>query len=165
MGVKTEILGELQCDVKAPRLSSLEHQIKICQIGSDVAIWRLVLQSFMRWQWDTLLDNIRGLDVVLLPNFESEAVGFIRKPTRTRIKKLVIVKNVVQNQITGGRFKTVVDEIKGIRSIGTEKILVLEGRRKRRSSLNRSRMAGSSGERSFSRRNSEYACLAQRARR
>jgi hypothetical protein len=60
------------------------------------------------------------LDSARLQNFESEAAGFIREPTRTRIKKSGIVENVVQNRITGGQFKIFVNEIKGIRSLGTE---------------------------------------------
>jgi hypothetical protein len=86
MSVKPELLGGLRCDVKAPLLSSLWHQIKICHIGSDVAIWMFVSQSFMRWQPHTLPDNIQGLDSARLQNFESEAARFIREPTQTRTK-------------------------------------------------------------------------------
>jgi hypothetical protein len=67
------------------------------------------------------------LDSARLQNFESEAAGFIREPTRTRIEMSGIVKNVIQNWIIGGRFKILVDEIKGIRSLGTIKILVFIG--------------------------------------
>jgi hypothetical protein len=58
-----------------------------------------------------------------LQNFESDNAGFIREPTQTRIKKSGIVDNVIQHWITGGRFKIFVDEIKGIRSLGTKKIM------------------------------------------
>jgi hypothetical protein len=65
-----------------------------------------------------------GLGFRTYAKFQRETPGFIREPTRTIIKKSGIVENVAQNWITGRRFKIFVDEIKGIRSLRTEKILV-----------------------------------------
>jgi hypothetical protein len=73
------------------------------------------------------MDNIHGLDSARLQNFQSEVAGFIRESTPTRITKSGIVENVVRNWITGGRFKILVEEIKGIRSLGAEKMLVCIG--------------------------------------
>jgi hypothetical protein len=90
-------------------------------------MWRFVSQNFTRWQRDTPPDNIQGLDSAHLQNFESEAAGFMRERTRTKIKKSGIMENVIQNWITGGRFKIFVDEIKGIGSLGTDQLLVFIG--------------------------------------